>query len=164
MSRQASSQARGCFRRCLRWRRLYFTSCFYHALHQLRAHDDLLAKLLMWEIDKTYKTGFTDIDRCIEGAQWYVDTIIGMLGERTPLGLVLNVASWNYPFSVLLHAVLVQVLAGNAVIAKTPTDGGFISLSLAFALARRGGLPLTLVSGAGSELSDALVKKTPWTA
>jgi len=49
--------------------------------------------------------------------------------------------------SVLLHAVLVQMLAGNAVIAKTPTDGGFISLSLTIAIARRCGLPVTLVSG-----------------
>ncbi|WP_375417597.1 aldehyde dehydrogenase family protein [uncultured Hymenobacter sp.] len=127
-------------------------------LHQLREHADLIGKLLMWEIGKTYKAGFTDIDRAIEGVQWYVDNIEEMLGKRTPLGLVSNIASWNYPMSVLLHAVLVQALCGNAVIAKTPTDGGFISLSLAFALARRCGLPVTLVSGSGAELSDVLVK------
>ena len=127
-------------------------------LHQLRAQADLIGKLLMWEIGKTYQAGFTDIDRAIAGAQWYVDTIEPMLGTRTPLGLVSNIASWNYPMSVLLHAVLVQALCGNAVIAKTPTDGGFISLSLAFAIARRCGLPVSLVSGAGGELSDVLVK------
>ena len=127
-------------------------------LNHLRTHADLIGKLLMWEIGKTYKLGFTDIDRAIDGAQWYVDNIEGMLGQRTPLGLVSNIASWNYPFSVLLHAVLVQVLCGNAAVAKTPTDGGFISLSLAFALARRCGLPVTLVSGSGGELSDVLVK------
>ncbi|ALW87396.1 dehydrogenase [Hymenobacter sedentarius] len=124
----------------------------------LRTNTDLIAKLLMWEIGKTYKLGFVDIDRCIDGLQWYVDNIERMLGARTPLGLVSNIASWNYPFSVLLHAVLVQVLCGNASIAKTPTDGGFISLSLAYALARRCGLPVTLVSGSGGELSDVLVK------
>ena len=128
------------------------------ALDLLRPQVELIGKLLMWEIGKTYKMGFTDIDRAVEGAQWYVDNIDGMLGERTPLGLVSNIASWNYPMSVLLHAVLVQALCGNAVIAKTPTDGGFISLSLTFALARRAGLPVTLVSGAGAELSEVLVK------
>ncbi|GAB3300238.1 aldehyde dehydrogenase family protein [Hymenobacter humi] len=127
-------------------------------LNQLREHVELIGKLVMWEIGKTYKLGFTDIDRCIEGVQWYLDNIERMLAERTPLGLVSNIASWNYPFSVLLHAVLVQVLCGNAVIAKTPTDGGFISLSLTFAIARRCGLPVTLVSGSGGELSDVLVK------
>jgi acyl-CoA reductase-like NAD-dependent aldehyde dehydrogenase len=128
------------------------------ALDLLRPQVDLIGKLLMWEIGKTYKMGFTDIDRAVEGVQWYVDNIEGMLGDRTPLGLVSNIASWNYPMSVLLHAVLVQALCGNSVIAKTPTDGGFISLSLAFALVRRAGVPVTLVSGSGGELSEVLVK------
>jgi acyl-CoA reductase-like NAD-dependent aldehyde dehydrogenase len=73
-------------------------------------------------------------------------------------GPVSNIASWNYPMSVLMHAMLVQVLAGNAVIAKTPTDGGLACLTLACALAAREGLPITLVSGAGRELSAALVR------
>lgn len=128
------------------------------ALDLLRPQVELIGKLLMWEIGKTYKMGFTDIDRAVEGAQWYVDNIDSMLGTRTPLGLVSNIASWNYPMSVLLHAVLVQALCGNSVIAKTPTGGGFISLSLAFALVRRAGLPVTLISGSGGELSDSLVK------
>ncbi|AYA36677.1 aldehyde dehydrogenase family protein [Hymenobacter oligotrophus] len=127
-------------------------------LDQLRQQADLVGKLLMWEIGKTYKLGFTDIDRAIDGVQWYVDNIEDMLGNREPLGVVSNIASWNYPMSVLLHAVLVQVLCGNAAVAKTPTDGGFISLSLTFAIARRCGLPVTLVSGSGGELSDVLVK------
>jgi len=127
-------------------------------LDHLRTHVELIGKLLMWEIGKTYKLGFTDIDRCIDGVQWYVDNIEEMLGRRQPLGVVSNIASWNYPMSVLMHAVLTQVLCGNAAIAKTPTDGGFISLSLAFAIARRCGLPVTLVSGSGGELSDVLVR------
>ena len=130
----------------------------HECLVLLRENLELIGKLLMWEIGKTYKLGFTDIDRCIDGAQWYVENIEGMLGDRKPLGLVSNIASWNYPMSVLMHAVLVQLLCGNAVIAKTPTDGGFISLSVAFALARRAGLPVTLVSGPGGELSEVLVR------
>ena len=82
-----------------------------------------------------------------------------MVAGRTPLhGPVSNIASWNYPMSVLMHAMLVQVLAGNAVIAKAPTDGGLVCLTLACALAAREGVPITLVSGAGAELSPALVR------
>ncbi|MFD1467275.1 aldehyde dehydrogenase family protein [Hymenobacter caeli] len=127
-------------------------------LDQLTPLADLIGKLLMWEIGKTYALGFSDIDRAIDGARWYVDHIGPMLQGRQPIGLVSNIASWNYPFSVLFHAVLVQALAGNAAIAKTPTDGGFISLSLAFAIARRCGLPVSLVSGPGAALSQALVQ------
>jgi len=129
-----------------------------NCLDLLREHVDLIGKLLVWEIGKTYKLGFTDIDRAIEGVAWYLENIEQLIGKRTPVGLVSNIASWNYPMSVLLHAVLVQALCGNSVIAKTPTDGGFISLSLAFALVRRCGIPVTLVSGPGGDLSDVLVK------
>lgn len=129
-----------------------------NCLNELRKHDDLVGKLLVWEIGKTYKLGYTDIDRAIEGVVWYVENIEKLIGNRKPLGLVSNIASWNYPMSVLLHAVLVQALCGNSVIAKTPTDGGFISLSFTFAIARNCGIPVTLVSGPGGELSNVLVK------
>lgn len=127
-------------------------------LEQLRAHRDLIARLLMWEIGKPYKLACDDVDRCIDGAEWYVGQIPEMMAGRAPLGVISNIASWNYPYSVLMHAVLVQLLAGNAVLAKTPTDGGMYSLTLGFALARRCGLPVSLVSGSGGALSDALVR------
>jgi acyl-CoA reductase-like NAD-dependent aldehyde dehydrogenase len=127
-------------------------------LDGLKQHRELIAVLLMWEIGKPYAQALTDIDRCISGVEWYVANIEPMLAGRTPLGLISNIASWNYPMSVLMHAVLVQVLAGNASISKTPTDGGLYSLTLAHAIGRRAGLPLSLVSGSGGQLSDALVR------
>jgi acyl-CoA reductase-like NAD-dependent aldehyde dehydrogenase len=60
--------------------------------------------------------------------------------------------------SVLVHAELVQLLAGNAVIAKTPSQGGALCLTVAHALMRRAGLPVTLLSGSGEELSEVLVR------
>jgi acyl-CoA reductase-like NAD-dependent aldehyde dehydrogenase len=124
----------------------------------LRAHRDLIAHLLMWEIGKPLKLAQDDVDRCVSGVEWYLSQIDAMIAGRSPLGVISNIASWNYPYSVLMHAVLVQALAGNAVIAKTPTDGGIFSLTLGFALARRAGLPVALVSGSGGQLSDALVR------
>ena len=121
-------------------------------------HRDLIANLLIWEIGKPLKLALDDVDRCISGVEWYVEQIEPMIAGRTPLGLISNIASWNYPYSVLMHAVLVQALAGNAVIAKTPTDGGLFSLTIGFALARRCGLPVSLVSGSGGALSEALVR------
>ena len=55
--------------------------------------------------------GVTNIERSV---RWYVDGIEPMLAGRAPLdGPVSNIASWNYPMSVLVHAMLVQTLAGN---------------------------------------------------
>lgn len=127
------------------------------AVADLRAQRELLSGLVSWELGKTKAAADADVDRALGGVDWYLGEVGSMMAERTPLGLVSNVASWNYPFSVLLHNVLVQALAGNAVIAKSPSLGGGIGLSLAVALARRHGLPVTLVGGRGAELSEALV-------
>lgn len=128
-------------------------------LDALAEHRELLALLLVWEIGKPWKLAQADVDRAVDGVRWYVENIDGMLEGRGPLhGPVSNIASWNYPMSVLVHAMLIQALAGNAVIAKTPTDGGLSCLTLASALAVREGLPFTLVSGSGGELSEALVR------
>ncbi|KUJ70831.1 dehydrogenase [Streptomyces albus subsp. albus] len=129
------------------------------ALDALAEHRELLALLLVWEIGKPWRLAQADVDRAIDGVRWYVAEIDRMVAGRAPLpGPVSNIASWNYPMSVLVHAMLVQALAGNAVIAKTPTDGGVACLTLAAALAAREGLPITLVSGSGGELSEALVR------
>jgi acyl-CoA reductase-like NAD-dependent aldehyde dehydrogenase len=128
------------------------------AVELLQENRDLLAQLLIWEIGKPWKLACADVDRCIEGVQWYIEEIDRQMDGRTPLtGPVSNIASWNYPLSVLVHAELVQLLAGNAVIAKTPTQGGFHALTLSHALMARAGLPVTLVSGSGAELAPALV-------
>ena len=134
------------------------------ALDLLESQRDLLALLLVWEIGKPWHIALADVDRCIDGVRWYLEQIprqlkMGTSEERTPLsGPVSNIASWNYPMSVQVHAELVQILAGNAVIAKTPSQGGFHALTLAHAMMHRAGLPVTLVSGVGSELGDALIQ------
>ena len=90
------------------------------------------------------------MDRTIRGVRWYLEEIEPMVAGRQPLaGPVSNIASWNYPLSVLVHAMLVQLLAGDGVIAKTPTDGGLCALTLSAALMRRCELPVTLLSGSG---------------
>lgn len=131
------------------------------ALDELAEHRDLLALVLVWEIGKPWRSACADVDRCLDGVRWYTAEIDRMVAGRQPLdGPVSNIASWNYPMSVLMHAMLVQVLAGNAAIAKAPTDGGVSCLTLATAIAVRHGLPFTLISGGGSALSDALVRST----
>src|SRR4051795_958862 len=120
---------------------------------------DELALLLAWEIGKPWKLACADVDRALDGVRWYSEQIDRQVAGREPLpGPVSNIASWNYPMSVLVHAELVQLLAGNAVIAKTPTQGGAVCLTVAHALMHRAGLPATLLSGSGEELSEVLVR------
>lgn len=120
---------------------------------------DDLALLLAWEIGKPWRLACADVDRALDGVRWYVEEIDSMMDGRRPLeGPVSNIASWNYPMSVLVHSELVQMLAGNAVIAKTPSQGGATCLTLAHAMMAREGLPATLISGSGADLSEVLVR------
>jgi acyl-CoA reductase-like NAD-dependent aldehyde dehydrogenase len=129
------------------------------AVAEMREHRDTLALLLVWEIGKPWKLACADVDRALDGVDWYLGEIERQLQGRTPLpGPVSNIASWNYPMSVQVHAELVQCLAGNAVVAKTPSQGGFHTLTLAHAFMKRAGLPVTLLSGVGSQLGDVLIR------
>ena len=84
------------------------------AVDALTAHRDLLALLLVWEIGKPWRLACADVDRALDGVRWYVGEIERQLTDRdgqlrTPLpGPVSNIASWNYPMSVQVHAELVQ--------------------------------------------------------
>lgn len=130
------------------------------ALDALARHRGLLALLMVWETGKPWRLAQAEVDRALDGVRWYVGEIDGMIAGRPPLlGPVSNIAGWNHPMSVLVHAMLVQALAGNAVIAKTPTDGGGPAcLTLACALIAREDIPVTLVSGGGGDVALALVR------
>ncbi len=129
------------------------------AVAEMREHRDTLALLLVWEIGKPWKLACADVDRALDGVDWYLGEIERQLAGRSPLpGPVSNIASWNYPMSVQVHAELVQCLAGNGVVAKTPSQGGFHTLTLAHAFMKRAGLPVTLLSGVGAQLGDVLIR------
>ncbi|PZS36742.1 MAG: aldehyde dehydrogenase [Pseudonocardiales bacterium] len=134
------------------------------AVDMMTEHRDLLALLLVWEIGKPWRLACADVDRALDGVRWYIGEIdrqlsAGSGGQRRPLpGPVSNIASWNYPMSVQVHAELVQALAGNAVVAKTPSQGGFHCLTLAHAFMHRAGLPVTLLSGEGAKLGGTLIR------
>ena len=57
-----------------------------------------------WEIGKPWRLATADVDRCVDGVHWYVEEIDRMLDGRALLdGPISDIASWNYPMSVL-HA------------------------------------------------------------
>jgi len=129
------------------------------AVADMREQRETLALLLVWEIGKPWRIACADVDRALDGVDWYLGEIERQLAGRSPLpGPVSNIASWNYPMSVQVHAELVQCLAGNAVVAKTPSQGGFHTLTLAHAIMKRAGLPVSLLSGVGSSLGDVLIR------
>ena len=51
----------------------------------LRAHRDTIALLLMWEIGKPWSIACADVDRCVDGVDWYLGEIERQMQGRKPL-------------------------------------------------------------------------------
>lgn len=64
----------------------------------------------------------------------------GRFIERTPLGVVLVVAAWNYPYLIAVNSVVPALAAGNAVILKHSTQTMVCAERFAQAL-EKAGLP-----------------------
>ncbi|TMC51288.1 MAG: aldehyde dehydrogenase family protein [Chloroflexi bacterium] len=78
--------------------------------------------------------------------------------SREPQGVVAAILPFNWPVAVMLNKVVPALLAGNAVVVKTPPTCPATVLTVAAALS--GALPdgvLNTVNGPGPELGEALV-------
>lgn len=64
--------------------------------------------------------------------------------ERVPLGVVLDIAAWNYPFVVAINVVVPALLAGNAVLIKHAPQTACVGQQMQRAF-EKAGAPLGLV-------------------
>ncbi len=80
--------------------------------------------------------------------------------ERVPLGVVLCIPPFNYPVNLCGSKLGPALIAGNAVVVKTPTQGAVSTLHLGAAFKIAGAPPglVNVVTGKGSEIGDYLVQ------
>eukprot|EP00047_Mylnosiga_fluctuans_P005926 m.243668 g.243668 ORF g.243668 m.243668 type:complete len:537 (+) comp14284_c0_seq1:43-1653(+) len=107
-------------------------------LEGLRSHRDQIANLLMWEICKNAADAAKEVDRTIK---YIADTIHalkslensqstfvqdgGLLAQmrRMPIGVVLCVGPFNYPFNETYTTLIPALIMGNCVVMKLPRCG-----------------------------------------
>lgn len=140
----------------------------------LKERRDEIANVLMWEICKSVDDAYAEFDRTMV----FIDTLIksfkeldhadgewksvnGILSKtrRSPVGIVLALAPFNYPFNEAYSCVIPALLMGNVVIMKIPTTGGLAHMLTMEAYARH--LPpgtFNFISGAGRELLSPLMQ------
>jgi glyceraldehyde-3-phosphate dehydrogenase (NADP+) len=134
----------------------------------LRPMRDTIALHIMWEVGKVRSEALNEFDRTLEYALETVETalaldkrerrdtslqqVIGRV-DLLPIGVVLCVGPYNYPFYETLTNAIPALLMGNSVIIKAPSRGGLLYAHLLqrFAGHFPGGT-ISLLFGAGDRL------------
>lgn len=149
----------------------------------LRKIGDLIMKwaepigsLLMRENGKPLNSAISEIERTADifyGTADYSsaltgETIMGDIYEegsqkislnyRVPLGVVLCIGPFNYPFNLTGSKIAPALLAGNTVVMKPPTQGSITASHFGVILEEAGVPPgvFNIVTGRGSEIGDYL--------
>jgi glyceraldehyde-3-phosphate dehydrogenase (NADP+) len=139
---------------------------------------DLLMHILSWEVGKVYHEAQDEVERTARMMRYYAqagrqiqnDVLYSesfpefasnkiAITKRVPLGVVLAITPFNYPFDESTPKLVGALIAGNTVVFKPSTQGAISGLYLTqcFHLA---GIPagvLNTVTGRSSELGDSLV-------
>ena len=96
------------------------------------AMKDEVVPELAWQMGRPIAYGAGEVRGFEERARYMVDIAAGALADidvgpkegfhrwirRDPLGVVLAVAAWNYPYLISVNVVVPAIMAGNAVILK----------------------------------------------
>jgi len=130
-ARAAAAEARAAFED---WRRTSFphrAGLMHKAAAVLRARKDEFAGLMTDEMGKLIADGRAEVEKCAFNCDWFADHAEGYLapepvdlgeGETfvafNPLGVVLAVMPWNFPFWQVFRFAAPALMAGNGAVLK----------------------------------------------
>ena len=145
----------------------------------IREWAEPLGQILMKEIGKPIKSAISEIVRTadiFEGTADFAsilggETIMGdafegftrekiSISYRVPLGVVLCIGPFNYPFNLTGSKIAPALVAGNAVVIKPPSQGAITPLHYGIILEEVGVPPgvFNIITGRGSEIGDYLIE------
>jgi len=106
-------------------------SCLAHAGQWLRDRRDRLAALITEEMGKPVREARSEIEKCAWGCDYYASQAAPFLADEViasdagrslvaypPLGTLLAIMPWNFPFWQLFRAAIPALAAGNTVLLK----------------------------------------------
>jgi len=125
------------------WRNTSFQvrSKLMHSLSlSMRERRHLLATLITQEMGCPITQAQSEIEKCAQIIEFYADNSEGFLEDEIvttnskvifqPLGTILHIAPWNYPFLLALRPVIPAIMAGNTVLLKHASNVPQISQTL----------------------------------
>ncbi len=120
---------------------------------RLRARREDYARLVTREMGKRIAEARAEIDKCAWGCEWYADNAARFLADEPvetdaarslvayqPLGTLLAIMPWNFPFWQVIRAAAPALAAGNTVLLKHASNVPGCARALE-ALMREAGLP-----------------------
>jgi succinate-semialdehyde dehydrogenase/glutarate-semialdehyde dehydrogenase len=132
----------------------------------LHAHADQIAHMITTEMGKPIAQARAEAEKCVTVCDYYADHAGEALAELPvatsyarsrvrfdPLGVVLSIMPWNFPFWQFIRFVVPAVAAGNGVLLKhAPSTMG--CALLAVELCHRAGIPEELVQALIIDIPD----------
>ncbi len=134
------------------------------------AHDH--ARLMAREMGKPVRDGIAEAQKCALGCDYYADNAERLLARETvatearssfvifnPLGVVLAVMPWNFPFWQVFRFAAPALMAGNAAVLKHASNVPGCALAIED-IFRRAGFPENLFRTLmiGSKRVDAVIE------
>lgn len=149
----------------------------FRVVEILKQRKEELTRILSLEAGKPIRTARGELDRTIVTYQFAAEEAKRIYGEtlpmdaapggenrlgftwREPIGVVVAISPFNFPFNLVAHKLGPAFAAGNTVVLK-PAEQTPLSSLLIAEIFQEAGLPdgaLQVITGSGRELSDALV-------
>ena len=130
-ARAAAKAARAAFEA---WRRTSFderAAIIHNAADILSARKDEFARLMTDEMGKTLDDGRAEVEKCAFHCDWFADHAADYLAREpvdvggpeafvtfNPLGVVLAIMPWNFPFWQVFRFAAPALMAGNGALLK----------------------------------------------
>jgi acyl-CoA reductase-like NAD-dependent aldehyde dehydrogenase len=112
--------------------------CVEQFVVKMLAQKEIVVKLIMWEIGKTYGDSEKEFDRTVEyiyatiealkdidrdSSRFTIEQGIVAQIRRSPLGVVLCMGPFNYPLNETFTTLIPAIIMGNTLLFKAPKHG-----------------------------------------
>lgn len=119
--------------------------CIENFTHKMLQQKDIVVKLIMWEIGKSYSDSVKEFDRTVEYIYATIDALKdldrqssrfeseqGIIAQirRSPLGVVLCMGPFNYPLNETFTTLIPAIIMGNTLLFKPPKHGTLLHYPL----------------------------------